>query len=125
MADHEIKWKPAVTKKDIAAAKEYLTLVFSPQDVLAAVAKLEKRRDRCEEFKAKDILRAAETQLLPETNEDVRAEFLKIVHRKPFVPILLVRKGHRLFIADGYHRTCAAYYLNKDIKIRAVLVGVD
>jgi hypothetical protein len=121
----EIKWKPAATEKDIAAAKEYLTLVFKPQDVDAAIGKLSKRRKIIEEFKAKDILRAAEMQLLPETNEDVRDEFRKIVKRTPFVPIILVRKGHRLFIADGYHRTCAAYYLNKDSEVHCVLAGIE
>jgi hypothetical protein len=121
----EIKWKPAATEKDIAAAKEYLTLVFKPQDVDAAIGKLSKRRKIIEQFKAKDILRAAEMQLLPETNEDVRDEFRKIVKRTPFVPIILVRKGHRLFIADGYHRTCAAYYLNKDSEVHCVLAGIE
>ena len=121
----EIKWKPAATEKDIAAAKEYLTLVFKPQDVDAAIGKLSKRRKNIEQFKAKDILRAAEMQLLPETNEDVRDEFRKIVKRTPFVPIILVRKGHRLFIADGYHRTCAAYYLNKDSEVHCVLAGIE
>ncbi len=121
----EIKWKTTLTKKDIAAAKQYLTLVFDRKDVDAAIAKLTKRRTHLEHFKAKDILRAAETQLLPETNEDVRAEFLKIVNRTPFVPIILVRKGHRLFIADGYHRTCASYYLDKNIEVHCVLVGIE
>jgi hypothetical protein len=121
----EIKWKPSLTKKDIAAAKEYLTLVFNPQDVIAAVAKLTTRRKEIDKFKAKDILRASKSQLLPETNEDVRAEFLKIVERAPFVPIVLVRKGHKLFIADGYHRACAAYYLNKNSEVHCVLVGIE
>lgn len=121
----EIKWNPSASKKDIAAAKQYLTLVFNPKDVAAAIAKLSKRRTHIEQFKAKDILRAAETQLLPETNEDVRAEFLKIVKRIPFVPIILVRKGHKLFIADGYHRTCAAYYLDKNTEVHCVLVGIE
>ncbi len=93
-----------------------------PQDVVAAVAKLTKRRHHIEKFKAKDILRAAESQLLPETNEDVRAEFLKFMEQEP---IVLVRKAHRLFIADGYHRTCAAYYLDKDSEVCCVLVGIE
>jgi hypothetical protein len=121
----EIKWKPVLSKKDIAAAKQYLTLVFNPQDVIAATAKITKRRKNIEKFKAKDILRAAETQLLPETNGDVRAEFIKIVERAPFVPIVLVRKGHRLFVADGYHRTCAACYLDTDSVVHCVLVGIE
>jgi hypothetical protein len=121
----EIKWAPKVTKKDIAAAKEYLSLVFSPKVVQAAAAKLEKRRATIEKFKAKDVLRASHTQLLPETNEDVRAEFEKILKHIPLVPVLLVRKSDKLFIADGYHRTCAAYYIHKDSEVHCVLVGIE
>jgi hypothetical protein len=121
----EIKWAAKVTKKDIAAAKEYLNLVFNPKGVAEAATKLEKHREHIEQFKAKDVLRASHTQLLPETNEDVRAEFVKILKGIPLVPVLLVRKNDRLFIADGFHRTCAAYYLNKDIEVHCVLVGIE
>ncbi|MFI5264569.1 MAG: hypothetical protein ACHQM6_08650 [Candidatus Kapaibacterium sp.] len=121
----EIKWTDKVTKNDIAASKEYLTLVFSPKDLAAAISKLEKRREHIEKFKAKDLLRASQTQLLPETNEDVRSEFVKILKGIPLVPISLVRKNDKLFIADGYHRTCAAYYLNKDIEVHCVVAGID
>jgi hypothetical protein len=122
---NEIKWAPKVTKKDIAAAKEYLKLVLNNKAVDAAAEKLEKHREMIEQFKAKDVLRASQTQLLPETNEDVRAEFVKILKEIPLVPILLVRKNDKLFIADGYHRTCAAYYLNKDSEVHCVLVGIE
>jgi hypothetical protein len=121
----EIKWTEQVAKKDIAASKEYLTLVFSPKDLATAIGKLEKRRGHIEKFKAKDVLRASQTQLLPETNEDVRTEFVKILKGIPLVPIALVRKNDKLFIADGYHRTCAAYYLNKDIEVHCVVAGIE
>jgi hypothetical protein len=121
----EIKWAPKVTKKDIAAAKEYLKLVFTTKGVADAAAKLEKHRAQIEKFKAKDVLRASHTQLLPETNEDVRAEFVKILKGIPLVPVLLVRKNDGLVIADGYHRTCAAYYLNKESEVHCVLVGIE
>ncbi len=121
----EIKWADKVSKKDIAAAMEYLNLVFSAKGVTDAIQKLEKHREHIEKFKAKDVLRASHTQLLPETNEDVRAVFLKILNQVPLVPVILVRKNDRLFIADGYHRTCAAYYLNKDIEVHCILVGIE
>jgi hypothetical protein len=121
----EIKWADKITKKDIAAAEEYLKLAFSPKVVMAAVQKLEKHRGLIEKFKAKDVLRASQTQMLPETNEDVRAEFLKIMKQIPLTPIILVRKNDRLFIGDGFHRTCAAYYLNKDSEVHCVIVGIE
>jgi hypothetical protein len=121
----EIKWADKITKKDIAASMEYLNLVFNTKVVADAAQKLEKHREQIEKFKAKDILRASQTQLLPETNEDVRAEFLKIMKQVPLAPIILVRKNDRLFIGDGFHRTCAAYYLNKDSEVHCVIVGIE
>lgn len=120
-----IKWTEKVTKKDIMAAREYLSLVVGPKEVAAVIEKLEKRRDHIEKFKAKDVLRASQTQLLPETNEDVRAEFVKILKGIPLVPIVLVRRNDKLIIADGYHRTCAAYYLNKESEVHCVLAGAE
>src|SRR5579883_2736555 len=86
--------------------------------------KTEKHKDDVIEFKAKDVLRASDTQLLPETNKDVRSEFVKMVKGKPLVPVSLVRLDRQLFIADGYHRTCAAYYLDKDSQVHCVLIGI-
>ncbi|SRR5579883_1953213 len=120
----EIKWEKSLTKKDLEAAKEFLTLLFEPKEVQKAVAKLKKHKDDVIEFKAKDVLRASDTQLLPETNKDVRSEFVKMVKGKPLVPVSLVRLDRQLFIADGYHRTCAAYYLDKDSQVHCVLIGI-
>src|ERR1039458_2073701 len=95
----EIKWADKVTKKDIMAAKEYLSLIFGSKEVAAAIEKLEKRCDHIQKFKAKDVLRASQTQLLPETNEDVRSEFVKILKQIPLVPIVLVRKTDKVTIS--------------------------
>jgi len=119
-----IKWKQKAAIENIKAAAQYLTLIFDAKEVAAAVAKMKKQRSKIEQFKAKDILRASDTQLLPETNEDVDAEFRKIQKRQLIHPLLLVRKRDKLYIADGYHRLCAAYYFNKNEMIDALLVSV-
>ena|SRR5579871_2695076 len=121
----QIKWEKSLTEKDIAASAEFLRLIFDEKEVERMASKFEKNRHNVQRFKAKDILRASKTQLLPETNEDVRAEFVKIVSGKRLVPIALVRRAGHLFIADGYHRTCAAYYLDKEAEVHCVLVGVE
>lgn len=119
-----IKWRKRAAIANINAAGEYLTLILSKSEVAIAMIRMKKNRERIEQFKAKDILRASNTQLLPETNEDVDAEFRKIQKRELMHPLLLVRKVDKLYIADGFHRLCAAYYLNKNQEIHALLVSL-
>lgn len=120
-----IEWAKKVTKKDLESAEEYLRLIFEPKDVKRAMSKLERHRSDIEKFKVRDILRASQNELKPETNEDVQKQFIKMFEGEPLVPILLVRKDHKLFIADGYHRMCAAYYLDEEAQMCCVLVGLD
>ena len=121
----KLKWAKKISKEDIAAAKKYLRLVFEPKDVDEAVQQFEKQGNNVKTFKARDILRASQNELKPETNEDVREQFVKIFNGEPLAPILLVRKDQKLFIADGYHRMCAAYYLDKESKVHCVAVGIE
>ena len=120
---HEIKWEKSLNKEHVKASSDFLTLLFEKKEVERMAQKLEKHKKDLQKFKAKDILRASNTQLLPETNEDVRNEFRKIVRGEKLFPVALVRCAGRLLIADGYHRTCAAYYLNKDMEVHCILVG--
>ncbi len=119
-----IEWEKKVSKKDLADAEQYLRLIFEPKDVTRAMEKFEKQRARIEKFKVRDILRASDNELKPETNEDVKKQFVKMFEGEALVPILIVRKNQKLFIADGYHRMCAAYYLNEDAEMHCVLVGI-
>jgi hypothetical protein len=77
--------------------------------------------------KAKDILRAAQLSLLPETNAHVKADLRKISDGKRLSPILLVRGNAvtavRLEIADGYHRVCASYLTDENTAIPCRLVS--
>jgi hypothetical protein len=119
-----IKWRKKAALGNIKAAGEYLTLILSRSEVEVAMRRMQKERESIQNFKAKDILRASNTQLLPETNEDVDAEFRKIQKYELMHPLLLVRKVDKLYIADGFHRLCAAYYLNKNEEIHALLVSL-
>ena len=120
----EILWKAKALAANVTAAGSYLTLVMPRSDVETAMGEMRKHLKHIEKFKAKDILRASNTQLLPETNEDVAAEFKKVAKHTKLHPLILVRRGDKLYIADGYHRLCAAYYLNKNAEIHALLVNI-
>ena len=68
-------------------------------------------------WRAKDILRAAHLPMLgPNKSEEVAEKLAKIRAKEELSPILLVvlRADVVLQIADGYHRTCAAFLAHED-----------
>ncbi len=119
-----LRWEKKVKKRNLDAAEEYLQLIFEPKDVEETIALLHRYRGSIRTFKVRDILRASQNELKPETNENVEKQFVKLFEGEALAPVLLVRKNQKLFIADGYHRMCAAYYLNKDTEMHCVLVGL-
>ena len=76
------------------------------------------------EFKAKDIFRASGLPLLGPNNFHVRADRKKMATGQELSPVLLVRQSKlgRVFIADGYHRICAAYSVDEDASIPCKIV---
>ena len=63
--------------------------------------------------KAKDLLRASSSPLLPPENFHVASDLAKTRSGERLSPVLLVRgvlgTGVPLVVADGYHRICASY----------------
>ena len=122
MAKHRDAAPPAVTWQDqpeahdYPAAASYLSLVADPETVATTVEAFHAATTA--HYKAKDILRAARLPLLPETNPHVRSDLAKVRDGKALSPVLIVRgdasAGHPAQIADGYHRTCAAYLCHED-----------
>ena len=116
-----VKWLDEPEAHDYDAAAAYLSMLAEKDAVDKTVAALKAAKPVFQ--KAKDILRAAELQLLPETNAHVRSDLAKISDGKKLSPILLVRGsavgGYPLQIADGYHRVCASYHLDEDVDIPA------
>ncbi len=122
----KIKWLEEPEEKDYAAARSYLSL-FVPQ------AELDEIIDGLAQapagsWRAKDILRAAHLPLLTKTQSTEVAE--KLAHIKGGIalsPILLVcvRREIVVQIADGYHRTCAAFLTDEDSLVpgRLLLLG--
>lgn len=126
----KIRWLNKPENHDYAAAADYLELIASP-----AVQQLTKKMSAAAASglvinkHAKDILRAAQLQLLDADDPYVLKDLKKIRTDIPLSPILLVRGnfavGRPLIIADGYHRVCASYHHDPDNGVRAVLVDYD
>jgi hypothetical protein len=114
-----VTWLAQPEAHDYDAAADYLSLLADPDTVDRTVAALKAAKPVYR--KAKDILRAANLALLPETNERVRGDLQKISDAKKLSPILLVRgngpKGVQLQIADGYHRVCASYLTDENTDV--------
>jgi hypothetical protein len=120
-----VKWLDEPEDHDYDAAADYLSMLGEAAVVEKTVAAL--RKSKPVYRKAKDILRAAQLSLLPETNAHVKADLRKISDGKRLSPILLVRGNAvaavRLEIADGYHRVCASYLTDENTAIPCRLVS--
>jgi hypothetical protein len=120
-----VKWLDAPESHDYDAAAAYLSMLAEKDAVDKTVAALKAAKPVHQ--KAKDILRAAGLQLLPETNAHVRSDLAKISEAEKLSPILLVRGnavgGYPLQVADGYHRVCASYLTDENTSIPCHLVS--
>lgn len=114
-----VTWLGEPEAHDYDAAADYLSLLADSDTVSKTVAGLKDAKPVLR--KAKDILRAADLALLPDTNLRVKGDLDKIRAGRKLSPILLVRgngpKGVNLQIADGYHRVCASYLTDENTDI--------
>jgi hypothetical protein len=112
---HQVHWLDEPEEKDYAGARSYLSLLVAAADLDGLIERL--RGAPLGEWRAKDILRAARLPLLgPKQSEEVAEKLSKVRAKEPLSPILIIARepGSRLQIADGYHRTCAAYLAHED-----------
>lgn len=107
-------WLNDPESHDFSAAADFLSLLY-PEAIANQIAERLKNAATIKK-KAKDILRASDLSLLPQTNFHVREDMRKVKRGKKLSPILLVRDG-KLIIADGYHRVCSIYYLSEDLEV--------
>jgi hypothetical protein len=114
----EILWLSDVEAHDYPAARSYLQLLYSPEQVNIILEGL--TQAEVTEFKAKDIFRASQLSLLGISNAHVEKDRKKISKGISLSPLLLVRDQHngKVIIADGYHRLCAVYEFNEDALIK-------
>jgi len=110
-----VRWLDEPEDKDYAAARSYLSLLIAPGDLDGIVGRL--RVAALGEWRAKDVLRAAQLPLLgPKHSEEVAEKLAKVRDKQALSPILIVvfEPHGRIQIADGYHRTCAAFLAHED-----------
>ncbi len=110
-----VRWLDEPEEKDYAAARSYLSLLVPEPGLDAVIERL--RAANGGRWRAKDILRAARLPLLTaQASTEVAEKVAKVRLKEPLSPILLVvlRPDVVAQIADGYHRTCAAYLADED-----------
>lgn len=113
-----LKWAKKPKSKNYAAAKSYLDLQFGRKRALALTKRLKRARvDKCA---ARDILRASHTPMAEVKAFDWDKQDKAIKRGRRFAPILLVcgEHGAPVVIADGFHRLCAAFAHDQDVKVR-------
>ena len=117
-------WKDDPEEHDFPAATDYLTLLFTVDEVASLVQGL--RSGETVHRKAKDLLRASDLPLLPQDNAHVKNDLAKVADGKHLSPVLLVRGRAEtnvpLTVADGYHRVCASYHLDENADVPCRLV---
>ncbi|HTV11241.1 MAG TPA: hypothetical protein VME20_05195 [Acidimicrobiales bacterium] len=117
-------WKAQPDEHDYPAAHAYLSLLTDEQTADALVKAL--KQAPLVLHKAKDLLRASQLPLLPDTNVHVAKDLKKVQDGEHLSPVLLVRGNLAvpvaLTVADGYHRVCASYHLDEDADIPCRIV---
>jgi hypothetical protein len=104
-------WMSEPEEQDLPAAETYLSLLVGPSAAATARKALKKEKE-LHHYAAKDILRAAQLALLAADDSEVKADLEKVKSGQKLSPVLLVQ-GVPLWIADGYHRVCASYYIDE------------
>jgi hypothetical protein len=113
-----VRWLHEPEAQDFEAARSYLSLLISEARLDATIERL--RGATAGRWRAKDILRASGLPpLRPRDSEEVAEKAARIRGKKPLSPILLIvlAPGAGLEVADGYHRTCAAYRVHEDTRV--------
>lgn len=119
----QVQWLADANEQDYTAAAHYLSLVDSPKNVEKVVAEM--RAAHIVEFKATDLLRAAQLVVPKSDDRPTREQIKRIKNGEAIAPVLLTRVGalKKVIIADGFHRVCAAFRIDPDVILHCKLVG--
>jgi hypothetical protein len=113
----EVRWKDAPDEQDYAGAQEFCTLLYGEHGAERYMRTL--RGAEIVTRRANDILRASGLPILEPNDQDSRVRHiaLKMASGKRYAPLLLIPATNYLVIADGYHRVCAAYFLDPWMRV--------
>lgn len=116
-----VVWQTEPNPENAKDAENYLTLFKKRKHSDRIIEDLQTRP--VEFFKAKDILRAANLRPLPADDPNVAKVLDQIDTGAALPPVYLTRgdlkAGVPLTIADGYHRTSAAYHRGPSTEVAA------
>lgn len=120
---HDVQWLDDAVDDDYTAAAHYLSLLDSQKNVDKVVAEM--REAPITEFKATDLLRAAQLTVPKSDDRPTREQIKKIKNGERISPVLLMRVPElkKVVIADGFHRVCAAYRRDPDVILQCKLAG--
>ena len=118
-----ITWQDDANPDDYEAAGHYLALVDNQKNIDKTLADL--KAGTIVEYKATDLLRAAQLIVPKADHRPTREQIKKIKHGEPVSPVLLVRVPalRKVIVADGFHRICAAYRIDPDVVLHCKLAG--
>ncbi|MGJ7917143.1 hypothetical protein ACI48D_16925 [Massilia sp. LXY-6] len=119
----EVQWLDDAVEQDYKAAAHYLSLLDSQKNVDKTVTEM--RAAQTIEFKAADLLRAAQLAIPKSDDRPTREQIKRIKNGERISPVLLMRVSglKKVVIADGFHRVCAAFRLDPDVILHCKLVG--
>jgi hypothetical protein len=118
-----ITWQDDAPPSDYEAAGHYLALVDVQKNIDKALADL--KAGAIVEYKATDLLRAAQLAVPKADDRPTREQIKRIKRGEPVSPVLLVRVSalKKVIVADGFHRICAAYRIDPDVVLHCRLAG--
>jgi hypothetical protein len=119
------RWLTTPADEDFTAAVRYLSLLM-PDDRASNLAS-GLRSGPIVQHRANDLLRASGLGLLRPADPEVTKDLKKVKDGTKLSPVLLVRGElgaavRTLTVADGYHRICASYHLDRDCDIPCGIV---
>lgn len=120
------RWKDKPDEHDYLAARKFLCLIVDTDVAKRTVRKL--RTASLKRYKAKDLMRASNSVLLPFDDTHVAVDLVKVERGIKLSPVLLVRGSlgdYPLVIADGFHRICASYHLDQNAVIPCHIVNLE
>ncbi len=113
----KLRWLAMPELHDYEAAEAYLSLVLSAEQVADVMRQL-RQAESASDWRAKDILKAAQLKPLPPTTTGVARKLTRVADGKPLSPVLLVRRqGAPLIVADGYRRASTSYLVGKNTAV--------